>query len=1306
MKRNRLLLTILAVVMALSIFSFSACDGNNELPNVEQGKDTIVQNVKTAPTETDSKTVVFAAIGKLYSASTFVTTTVGKTVANKGFIEYEQDISGSTVKHGEEFYSCSVSTSAFVNVKHEAFAKGNSIAYRDDDGEIINSSVESYKSVYGITPDKLLSGHVLNQDTVLYAKLNGQKDGLYTYTVVLDKDKANSLLKYQMKAFAGLNGYPQFTSETEMELTVKEDFTPVSISYKSVYGISIPVLGSLECTENCTVTVSKVNEEVSIPDSDKFNAALGTTPSTVEPSPDVTGDEDLEAVIGSILALDVKNGVAFTGSLSVGKYYLPLKVNVKADVDGILKSGNVDVAKAVSVIATTRVNGNELSVVYNGGNLYVDVFGSKHVVKVEQNKSESGVAVDVEAAIKSVVTIAKNSDKQNVYNITFADSIVESIKDSFVSAGIIGDEDELKLGVELYIVNGILGSVTFSADMGETKATAAFAVSNERFELPADLDKYNDKEINNSALIAYFAANVLGLDLDNGISLTGKAAVGNVFVPVKVNAKVDFDALISMEKTAFEATSFTLAVNLGNQEATVIYNDGNFYVSAFGLKYMFVSDIKDVEVDASSVSEMFNFAMDGDVFTFTMVQPLADQITAALIQAGILGEEDKFEFSVKVVAPMLRPSYAVAEVSMGAVEASLETVIVNEKYALPADLSEYGTEIKFGANVKIQLNQQAVDSDEYALGADAAISFVYDTTVTDPVKALKAEVAVTLDDNLKSMLSMAGMFASDLPAWFGVIGEADTLNLVVENGKLYFMAVKVTEEEVVSDTDDEDNENTKTVSVHTPIFVTKIELPETEFDFSGIKDAEIDFSEITGLLGALFEVKLANGVLEAKLSNEIVSLLNMIIGPTLNDLIFENIGTMGVMVMPITGLYRPISYVGLQSVLSEGGLALYIKGYNLEQNEVYVEGKEYEQVDILKISFAGADVSEYKYVHNAAKAVEDDVEAAKVRAVIDEFENFFPVTQEEFDAKKASAVQMYEALTDSQKALVYNYMKGSWTKQPFDSYYASEYTSKKKAADKWATDCGAADRVISKLVNRYNALNDLQKAYIASVYPEVLKTFTAEAILSQTDDVKAWNDAVKAARHTDEEINAMTLADIVAYYNKLVKFEVEQSKFIGDVDGETYTTLKSDISKLTATVADKLVSAAKDYTDELLSMKYGCFKSVQEMLDFYTEVYALYDDIYGGLSNEAKAYLNGYNSKLEGIIVKNQYYLTSGVGFRQGAVSVAQSEIADILQQGAGSEGLEERISKLNELIDLTDTGAIENYEQYLAFVESLKAAA
>lgn len=217
--RKKIYLIILTLVLAVTSTLFAGC-GGSALPNVNSDEDRIItQQVTVPPTEYNAKKAVYATIGRLSKYSTYKATSSGTSVAAvSGLFDYVQKTDCVTIKHGDEFYSESKSSSKLVSVRHEAFAKGDNIAYRNNGGKISNSSALAYKEVYGVTPDKLLSGHVFNDETIMYAKATITENGDYEIEIVLDKDKGNVLLLKQMKEFGGLKDYPVFTDDTVFTL--------------------------------------------------------------------------------------------------------------------------------------------------------------------------------------------------------------------------------------------------------------------------------------------------------------------------------------------------------------------------------------------------------------------------------------------------------------------------------------------------------------------------------------------------------------------------------------------------------------------------------------------------------------------------------------------------------------------------------------------------------------------------------------------------------------------------------------------------------------------------------------------------------------------------------------------------------------------------------------------------------------------------------------------------------------------------------------------------------------------------------
>lgn len=494
--KKRLLNLILVLLLAATTVMFVGCSGSGKVdssltPGVVAGEDTVVTNLKYKPEVYDAKTAVYGAIGKLSEYQTYNLEGKGKSVANKGFIVYEQVTGGDGIKHGDEFYSLSTSDSTFVHVKHEAFAKGDNVVYRKDGGTMKNTEKSVYKSVYGVAPDKLLSGQIFNDDTIKYAELVSSAKGVYTYKIVLDGSAANAILAYQMKEFGGLNGLPTFTSDTIFNLDIAEDFTPIKYSYASKYRVSTSFLGEIDCEENYEVKFSGFNKENEIPDTDKFNAAMNSEPSTVTPSEPVIGDENKQKIVDALLNSDIENGVTLRGEIIYDGMKLPVKLGLRANVNDIL-AGKIDLRTAIDARLSISSLGDELSVIYHEGRVYLSALG----LKVAFDLPESGLeniggmlsSVDLSKMLSSIVNVTADG---NYYTITLNEAYETTLKKILVDNGLAGEDVDkaFNLGLTLYIPNDRVGVIEGNFVTDTINAGLKLNLSDEEFILP-DLTEY------------------------------------------------------------------------------------------------------------------------------------------------------------------------------------------------------------------------------------------------------------------------------------------------------------------------------------------------------------------------------------------------------------------------------------------------------------------------------------------------------------------------------------------------------------------------------------------------------------------------------------------------------------------------------------------------------------------------------------------------------------------------------------------------------------------------------------------------
>ncbi len=475
--------TAIIALLALSLSLFiTGCASADVDEDGYVSSDAIVKDLKNEPDKYDGETVVFAALGKLEDFSTYESYSSGSSSAKKGFINYEQITSGHAIKHGDEFYVSSVSDSAFVHLNHEAFYKADKIAYREDGGSIKNTEKADYKNVYGVTPDKLLTGHVFNRETIKSATLLSSENGEYTYEVILYGDKANCLMKKQMKMFGKLSAYPSFSSDVTLNLVVKADFTPVSAEYSLGYDVEVPVLGSVSCEEQNKVVFSSFEEAVTIPDTDAFNAAINEQPSKVTPGEMIKGDENVEKLFNALLESDFENGVSLVGTLTSGDNSLAVKAQTKIDVKKLVKG---DFRSAVDLkVSVGALENASLTAILHGDSVYAKIFDKKYRFLLPEVENEIPEDFDISDYISVIPADEKN------FIVTLSDELNQKAFEFFKELGLVDKKSDFGLSFAAYMPNGRIGSVSGTLRTKQFIVKAKFNVSDEKFSLDENLAEY------------------------------------------------------------------------------------------------------------------------------------------------------------------------------------------------------------------------------------------------------------------------------------------------------------------------------------------------------------------------------------------------------------------------------------------------------------------------------------------------------------------------------------------------------------------------------------------------------------------------------------------------------------------------------------------------------------------------------------------------------------------------------------------------------------------------------------------------
>ncbi len=581
---------IKACLLFLTLSSLSGCGDSSVVPEVSEGKDTIISSLKGRPDENDAKNVVFATLGKLESYQTYQKTSSNQVNAVKGFINYEQKSDATMIKNGDEYYVDSSSKSAFVDMEHIALSKNNKVAYQDKNSNIKNATYDDYYSVYGVTPNKLLSGQIFNQETILLASLKDSSDGQYTYELVLDMNKANDLIAHQTKIFGGLNALPTYLEHTTFTLTIDENYSPISYSYSAKYSININVLGDLDCSETCTASFSKFNEEVSIPNIDALTKAIDESPSKIDIITPTDKDPNLVAILNALTNFDFANGVALNGTINVSNYQIPLKLSMKADLNTIIEKGFDAVKDNVDFALSFVLPTGEIKLNYHDNAFYLSALNSKTKFSVRDSDNDESLTTD---------DLFLFSKEGNYYVISLSPLFRNIIFTYLVNYGLFSEEDRnnFALQIKFYIVNDNISSIVghFGGDNSKSIDINLLA-GNEIFVSPAYGEYSSTLSISiNSSLGIIFNSNLVNLPLEVNLTYDDSVAYFNNAISLDINAMIsEIYPLISLlAGFGDNVPSFIKSiVNSNCKYVSLSLRNGTLY----GVGYDLVDDVKTIRI--------------------------------------------------------------------------------------------------------------------------------------------------------------------------------------------------------------------------------------------------------------------------------------------------------------------------------------------------------------------------------------------------------------------------------------------------------------------------------------------------------------------------------------------------------------------------------------------------------------------------------------------------------------------------------------------------------------------------------------
>lgn len=217
----------------------------------------------------DPKQNLYIANGVLAEAGSFKSETVGQTVSTKIGFSVTQDIYALRVVKGSTVYKQS-SSYGLVKMGDERFAHGDTYLYRTasdvksvtnmkwPDGEPKKLEKDEFFDRYGSRGNGL-TGYILNDETIVSATYNGYDEatGLYSFTYVLDNQKATVKMLYEMRTNSGSKNFGTF-EKAIITVTMDKDWVVRTLTTDCAY--NVPIAGNTPCKEDMVETFSDIGK--------------------------------------------------------------------------------------------------------------------------------------------------------------------------------------------------------------------------------------------------------------------------------------------------------------------------------------------------------------------------------------------------------------------------------------------------------------------------------------------------------------------------------------------------------------------------------------------------------------------------------------------------------------------------------------------------------------------------------------------------------------------------------------------------------------------------------------------------------------------------------------------------------------------------------------------------------------------------------------------------------------------------------------------------------------------------------------
>ena len=599
----------------------------------------------------DPKKNLYIANGVLIKAGSFRSETNGKTVSTKVGFSVTQDIHAVRAVTGNSVFKES-SSFGLVKMGEQRFVSGDSYLYRlaskvkaaDDviwkeDAPFITDE-KGYNSRYGCRGTGL-SLYILNDETIKECAFVGKDEetGYYSFSYVLDNEKATPQILYEMKNNSGSKNFAIF-SKAKITVTMDENWLIHSLETDCAY--DVPIAGNTPCKERTTEIFSdigKIKSVEELPEYEYFSKYLSHKPVTDDKNN--APDEDSDAI--SLLA-------GMFGKYLNGE---PLNVALSADFKGNLLNADLSLfldLENLNNIAVRAQTANGLTVSYANENLLLKLNDVKLKAAIKEIKQFIEKISDSDGTREETGGLLDKLGDLDIDPSEILDSITcEKTETSFsaripITLGGVEIVAELNGksaddGYEFTDAKITVGNILTATLTATDKTVAALEsdssyvnicdVANDYYEAVKDLIAVSDDE-NNVNRAYQFAIAPLNLDL-------GKAQI----TTEEINAKFYYSQnklVLDLDRLAARASvngkdlglnfNVKLAVENVENQTTTFANDGATTSPFKAIAKMLSSRKVLVTVTELSSGKTFNISVNGSSLAECLTARENDILTA------------------------------------------------------------------------------------------------------------------------------------------------------------------------------------------------------------------------------------------------------------------------------------------------------------------------------------------------------------------------------------------------------------------------------------------------------------------------------------------------------------------------------------------------------------------------------------------------------------------------------------------------------------------------------------------------------